>query len=33
MEAVSATTVAGGGALIQLNIEVNKNTLISILIY
>jgi hypothetical protein len=29
MDAVLATIVAGGQALIQLNIEVNKNTLIS----
>jgi hypothetical protein len=33
MEAVLATIVAGGRAQIRLNIEVNRNKLISILIY
>jgi hypothetical protein len=33
MDAVLATIVAGGQALIQLNIEVNENILISTLIY
>ncbi len=33
MDAISATIVAGGQALIQLNIEVNKHKLISTLIH
>jgi hypothetical protein len=33
MDAVLAAIVAGGQALIQLNIEVNENILISTLIY
>jgi hypothetical protein len=33
MDAILATIVAGGQALIQLNIEVNKHMLISTLTY